>query len=74
MRVQLKGADDVYSPRMSKKEAQAELAKIRDVLGNPSMKRAALGVPDVTWMTAQGQNIVGAALVEIDDGGGLRLA
>lgn len=76
VRVQLKGADDVFSPTQSKEDAEADLRKIRDVLGARDPMKAQMGVPDVTWMTAQGHNIVGAGLIEVeeDQAGALRLS
>ncbi len=58
--VKVKGAKegDIYSPSMSKEEAQSDLTKIRGTLG--TVRRA-----EVDWMAAQGSNILSAHLIEV---------
>ncbi len=65
--MQLKGAEDVLSPRMSRTDAEADLAEIRRVLSHPDPREAMLGVPEVSWFSGMGQYIIGASLVEADD-------
>ena len=57
--VQLKGGKtDIYSPTFeSREDAEADLAKIKDRMGK-------VGAPDVTWMAANGPDILGAHVIE----------
>lgn len=64
VKVQLRDADDVFSPAMSKEDAEADLAAITAVLSASSPRKAMMGVPKVSWLSAMGQNIIGANVEE----------
>jgi hypothetical protein len=57
--VQLKGGKtEVESPQFeTREEAEAEIAKIKAVIGG-------ISAPDVSWMTASGDDILGAHIKE----------
>jgi hypothetical protein len=56
IRVQLKDAEDVFSPRMTREAAEADIREINRVLSS-SPRQAMLGVPNLSWLSAMGQNI-----------------